>query len=906
MSLSLDIGRVQVKIAMASETSEEHSKLTLRLLTLANEQRTTVDLVRAATTFFQELSGCEAIGVRLKEGDDYPYYETRGFSNEFLQLENSLCQRDPEGNIQRDGSGNPCIACMCGNVILGRTDPSKPFFTQGGSFWTNCTTELLATTTDANRQANTRNRCNGQGYESVALIPLIAGQQRLGLIQLNDRRKGLFSAETIAHWERLAAYLAVALAKSRAEQALMDNRERLNLALTSSRMATFDWDIVKNTRTWDSNVHSLLGTTPETFTGRPEEFFRVIHPDDRDAVQAALAKALDTSAYETEYRAVWPDGSIRHIAARGTVHRDDAGKPVRMAGICWDITKRKLAESNQRLMTEILRVLNRGSSDLHSLMNETLRMVKEFTGFDAVGLRLRSGDNCPYYEHNGFSEEFLREENFLCEKRGDGSIVRDAQGRAVLECTCGLVLSGRTDPSLPFFTEGGSFWTNVSTELLALTPEVDPRTNPRNRCIHLGYQSVALVPVRAGDDIIGLLQLNDHREGRFTPELIRFYEILAENIGLALQRKQTEDALRQNREDLDRAQAVAQIGSWRLDVPRNVLNWSDETYRIFGIPKDTPLTYETFLASIHPDDRQYVDAKWQAGMAGAPYDIEHRIVADGQVKWVREKAYLEFDDTGRLLGGFGIAQDITKRKATEDALGQAVEDLKRSNQDLEQFAYVASHDLQEPLRMISGFLRLLEERYKPQLDAKAGEYINYAVDGAMRMSGLITDLMAYSRVERKGKPPEPTDAGKALLAALANLRGAIHDAGATVTHDALPTVTADSTQLMQLLQNLVGNAVKFRSKDRPCQVHVGAKLHDGHWLFSVRDNGIGIPQGSFERMFIIFQRLHTRDKYAGTGIGLAICKKIVERHGGKIWIESTVGAGSTFFFTIPTGAGRQG
>jgi len=231
--------------------------------------------------------------------------------------------------------------------------------------------------------------------------------------------------------------------------------------------------------------------------------------------------------------------------------------------------------------------------------------------------------------------------------------------------------------------------------------------------------------------------------------------------------------------------------------------------------------------------------------------------------------------------------------------------LARSNHDLEQFAYVASHDLQEPLRMIDGFLKLLEQRCGSQLDEKAREYVGYAMEGAARMSELISALLEYSRVDRAGRQLEPTDAGQALGTAMANLRIAISDACATVTYDELPTVMGDARQLMQLFQNLIGNAVKFRSPDRPCQVHVGVRPKDDGLEFSVRDNGIGIASEQHDRVFVIFQRLHTRDKYPGAGIGLAVCKRIVERHGGRIWIESSPGQGSTFYFTLPGPAGQR-
>ena len=227
-------------------------------------------------------------------------------------------------------------------------------------------------------------------------------------------------------------------------------------------------------------------------------------------------------------------------------------------------------------------------------------------------------------------------------------------------------------------------------------------------------------------------------------------------------------------------------------------------------------------------------------------------------------------------------------------------ELKRSNEDLEQFAYVASHDLQEPLRMVTNYLQLLQNRYKSQLDNKAQDFIQIAVDGALRMHQLIGDLLTYSRVGTAGKPLGPVNANEALKNTLLNLKIAIEESGAKVMSDLLPTVKADMLQLTQLFQNLIGNAIKFRS-DKPPEIHVSAQRgpRENEWQFSVRDNGIGIAPKDFDRIFLIFQRLHTREKYPGTGIGLALCKKIVERHGGRIWVESEPGEGTTFHFTIP-------
>ena len=264
-------------------------------------------------------------------------------------------------------------------------------------------------------------------------------------------------------------------------------------------------------------------------------------------------------------------------------------------------------------------------------------------------------------------------------------------------------------------------------------------------------------------------------------------------------------------------------------------------------------------------------------------------------------------DGSTLVMEMGI--DITERKRAEaelvrhrehlaELVSQRTEELARSNRDLEQFAYVASHDLQEPLRAVAGFVSLLRQRYQGKLDERADGYIRSAVDGVTRMQTLIGDLLSYSRVGTKGNVLEPTDTGKSLKDALTDLHASIEESGAVLQVDPLPTVRADTVQLTQLYQNLIANAIKFRS-DEPPEIHIGARREQDAWRFWVRDNGIGIDPQYAERIFLIFQRLHTRNQYPGTGIGLAICKRIVERHGGNIWVESQPGQGSTFYFTLP-------
>jgi len=246
----------------------------------------------------------------------------------------------------------------------------------------------------------------------------------------------------------------------------------------------------------------------------------------------------------------------------------------------------------------------------------------------------------------------------------------------------------------------------------------------------------------------------------------------------------------------------------------------------------------------------------------------------------------------------GIIRDISERKWAEKKLLKSMEELECSNKELEQFAYVASHDLQEPLRMITSYTKLLERRYKDKLDENANDFIAYAVDGATRMQGLINSLLAFSRVSTRGKEFGPTDCCLVLNQAIANLKMFIEENSASIKYDPLPTVMGDGSQLVLLFQNLIGNAIKFRGENTP-QVHISAQRNEEEWVFCVSDNGIGIDPEYFNRIFVIFQRLHGKDTYPGFGIGLSISKKIVERHHGRIWVESEGGKGTRFYFTIP-------
>lgn len=311
------------------------------------------------------------------------------------------------------------------------------------------------------------------------------------------------------------------------------------------------------------------------------------------------------------------------------------------------------------------------------------------------------------------------------------------------------------------------------------------------------------------------------------------------------------------------------------------------------------------LSLVHPEDRNAVKeyaVKMLKGEHSSAY--EFRIITKrAEIKWVMETVAPIFYQRKRATLGNII--DVTRYKRVEERLKQIATEMQRSNTELEQFAYVISHDLQEPLRMVSSYTQLLAKRYHGQLDSDADEFIAYAVDGAKRMQALLYDLLEYSRVGTRGKPFRLVGCRDIVEQAMANLKVAIEESGALINYDNLTTIMGDEGQLVRLFQNLIGNAIKFRKPEQPPQVCISARRRHNVLIFSVTDNGIGIDPQHSESIFEIFRRLHTKEEYPGTGMGLAICNKIVERHGGRIWVQSQPGEGSTFYFTVQVAGGES-
>jgi two-component system CheB/CheR fusion protein len=340
---------------------------------------------------------------------------------------------------------------------------------------------------------------------------------------------------------------------------------------------------------------------------------------------------------------------------------------------------------------------------------------------------------------------------------------------------------------------------------------------------------------------------------------------------------------------------------WDWDIVNNLIWWNDGLRVLFGYkPEEVEPGPESWYSRIHSEDVDRVlEGIHKIIDAGAEqWSDEYRFrKADGSYGFVLDRGYILHDKEGNSIRMIGSKVDITYMKETQEALEQQAQELRQSNMDLEQFAYISSHDLQEPLNTASSFAKLLARKYKHQLDPDAHEFIDFIVSATDRMKLLIRSLLDYSKINSSGKLLEPTDIAMAITQAQDNLKATILENGVRIFADPMPVVPANPLQMVQLFQNLMGNAIKFKSA-LPPEISITVREGENHYLFAVSDNGIGMDIKYANKIFQVFQRLHSRDEYEGTGIGLATCKRIVERHGGLIWVESQPGKGSAFYFTI--------
>ena len=1006
--------------------AERYQNLSAEILGALNEPLGVRDAVGRILAAIKRETGFDAVGIRLRSGDDFPYFVQDGFSPDFLAAENSLIGRDENGNIS--------LECACGLVLSGKTDPANPLFGEDGSFWTNNSLPLLDLTADQDPRLHPRNNCIHQGYRSVALIPIRVNRDIVGLLQLNDRKQDRFTLEQIHFFEGISASIGVALVRKQQEDALLESEARHRLLFDGSRdammtMAAPSWKFASG----NPAALEMFGARDEAgfITLGPWDVSPERQPDGRssaDKIQEAMETALREGSLFFEWTHRRPDGT--DFPATVLITRMEMAGQAFLEATVRDITAQK--QAGERIEKTLTR--QRGVGRLRQSLlapgplEDQLRKVTDAIVrlFDADFSRIwliRPGDLC----ERGCIHAEVHEGPHVCRRRDRCLHLVTSSGRYTH-------IDGPGHRRVPFGCyKIGRVASGEDPKFVCNDVRNDPSIHNQAWARELGLESFAGYQLRTPlGETLGVLALFAKHPIQADEDAM--LDGLGNTVARVVSQAGVEEALRAKEYTLSESQRIAHVGSWSWELPMGATAcaWTPETYRVFGVSPDTFVpSAEGFLNLIHADDRASMQAWIDACLAGEePPDLEFRVgLPDGGVRHILGRGHLERGAENQPIRVTGIAQDITERKQAEAGLrksealhrllfdssrdammtlappwwkftsgnaaalamfgakgaaefsalgpwdvsperqpdgslsadkareaieaamregfrsfewmhrrldgaeflatvvltriemaGQAfleatvrditesrrlaedlarhAEKLARSNAELERFAYVASHDLQEPLRMVASFTQLLSKKYSGKLDETADRYIEFAVDGAKRMQQLIVDLLAFSRVNSKELDLRQTNCEAVVQTALQNLSAAMEESGAAIERDPLPVLTADAGQLGQLFQNLIGNAIKFRGQ-APLRIHIAAADRGPDWLFSIQDNGIGIDPRYSDRIFQIFQRLHTRAEYPGTGIGLAVCQKVVERHGGKIWVESEPGAGSTFRFTIP-------
>jgi PAS domain S-box-containing protein len=692
--------------------------------------------------------------------------------------------------------------------------------------------------------------------------------------------------------------------RKRAGEELRKSEERLTFALETSHTGAWELDLGNHSARRSLEHDHIFGYPALLPEWTYEMFLEHVLPEDRPVVDGKFRRAVETGGdWSFACRIRRADQQVRWIWAAGKHRTDAAGVRRSMAGIVQDVTERKQAEEA-----------------VHRLNAELQRRVAELQAANEVALEARREAERINADLQKTSESLGASRRAALNLMDDAVLARQQAEQAGAESHSAaeqrrLALEAADLGAWDYhFQTGEVFWDERCREMWGLPqgekidyPGAIAAIHPEDRGAVDEAVSQALAGKSGGvynrefrvvwpDGSVHWIA--SHGRVYFEGEggQRRAVRFIGANLEVTAE-KQAAEAVRQSEE---RYRALVELSPEGVFVNRDnrIVLVNSAALELFGASRGEQLLgkspFEVFHRDCHAMMRERI-GKILAGQR-APALEEKIVRLDGVVVDVEVVASPVTDQGERAI--LVLLRDITERKQAEAALRQTTDDLQRSNRDLEQFAYIASHDLQEPLRAVGGYVKLLEHRFPDKLDAKARDYIAGAFDGAIRMERLITDLLAFSRVGTRGGAFAAANLDVALEHALGNLAVGIKSANAIITRDALPTLSVDSTQIMQLFQNLIGNALKFHG-EQPPRIHVGARRQDERWVISVRDNGIGMEPQYFERIFQVFQRLHTRKQYPGTGIGLAICKRIVERHSGTIWVESQPGLGSTFFFSLP-------
>ncbi len=658
------------------------------------------------------------------------------------------------------------------------------------------------------------------------------------------------------------------------QKRISELQERLAAIVESSDDAIYSEDLNGIICSWNRGAQQMFGYSADEISGK--SIYTLVPPGREPEITGMLEqlrRGERVQNYETKRRA--KDGRVFDVSLTASPVLDASGKVVGASKVARDVTASRRAEQaiqalNDQLSADLSAMVRMQeistrlvqAEDFRHLLDEILSAGVEITDADMGNIQLLEDGALKIVAQRGFEAAFLDFFNSVSH-----SVV-----------ACGTALERGERVIVEDVTESPIFTGTAAIEVM----------------LAAGARAVQSTPLvsRSGRGL-GMFSTHYRSPRRPGDRELRMLDLLARQAADLIERKQAEAALLESEARFRQlADSMPQI-VWTARPDGYTDYYNERWFEYTGFSRDK-FGDESYEPLLHSDDVKPCHEAWYGAVkTGQPYRIEYRFRDrhENRWRWFMGRA-LPVREGGKIVKWFGSCTDIDEQKRNE-------EDLRRANQDLEQFAHSASHDLQEPLRMVSTYSELLKREFGSRLGATGDEYIGYTIEGALRMEQLLKDLRAYTLASTSAlEPAGDTDVDGSLDKALANLKAGIRESGASITRTDLPRVRIHDVQLEQLFQNLVGNAIRYKGSEPP-RIHIAAERRGSEWLFSVEDNGIGIAPQYKEQIFELFKRLHSVAEYPGTGMGLAICQRIVERAGGRLWVESEPGRGSTFFFTVP-------
>jgi PAS domain S-box-containing protein len=841
--------------------AEDRQGLVARILSILNRSREREEMICSTLDIVQEFTGCDAVGVRLKEGDDYPYFETRGFSRTFVLAERSLCGNGGDRDRVSEGNGNRQLACLCGAVISGNVDPSLPFFTENGSFWTNSTTDFLSRFSSKDLHVPLRGRCNREGYESLALVPLRADQGIIGLLQLDDRRAGRFTPGEIEFFETIGSFLGIALQRMYAEEDLRESKEFVemvydNVSDSISVIDTRDHRIIganqPSREAWGADGEVVGRTCYEVTHGRES-------PCNSPGCVCPLNETLETgeAARSMHIHTGRKDGRKRYYEVATHPLRNEKGEIDRVIHSAREVTAEKMAEEAQSVLLKIAEATNTSESieDLLSVAHRQLGRLIDTRNF-YVALYDKDTDlyTFPY-----------------CVDDYDD----------VTEITPQQMRNSLTD------------YVRRTGESLMVDPEEHRRLMERGEVELVGAEAALWLgaPLKMGHETIGVIAVQSYDNPYlYTREDLDLLAFVSDHVATAIERKRSEEALQESEEQFRDLFESSSDLIQSVDSEGRILYVNPAWLETLGY-HSKELASISIFDIIHPDSREHCLDVFRRVMAGESVcRVETDLVAsDGRIITVEGSVSCRMEG-GMPVATRGIFRDITERKR--------VERMK------DEFISTVSHELRTPLTSIHGALDMIHRGMAGNLSEPVEKLVEVATRNTRRLRNLIDDLLDMRKIE-SGKMVyrmKPLELAPLLELSMENNKsfGEQFQVG-FVMDDLVPDVKvkADGNRLKQVMDNLLSNAAKFSpANDR---VEVSMERRDEYVRVKVRDHGPGIPMEFRDRIFQKFTQADSSmtRRRGGTGLGLSIVKSIIESHGGKIGFETEPERGTTFYFELP-------